>query len=1146
MNDNISRISNSFSTGGGGNNFENRIQALFLLSLLVEGYCPVMNLTTKGICFQAKNYGFAIDDLVVYTESNGQKGKLLCQAKHSIKSVGSRNIVFRSVVKSAWSDFVSSQFDKDNDFIALATAQISVDSLSALRFLHDQAIAASDAKDFMYRLSIPYFSNKNNVRILNVIADCITFGGYNRPTDDELWLFCKAFVVLLFDLDYETSINKSLATSLIKCYSSADAKSVWSQLVDYAARCNQIADKIDIDKFDRDILIKFGYENKYSFVPKSITEIDIFIPIVALIGSWDDDNTNDREIIEKISGVEYSSFQSKARNLISQHSDYLQLNNGYWSVIQREDLILLCKELIFDDLIERLIEATALVLSEKNKRFIGDIYIKLLSTKEYDHSDGLRIELVKSLCIIKKQLPQLENCNRNKIESGFALLVKKLINNKDWIALASLKDCIQYLAELSPDVFLECIEDEIVNKPHELMSLFPRNENSGFGDWNLMTNLLWSLEILAWYPECLVRSIRILSMLEGLKYEKTNWSNTPLNSIVSILLPWYPQTLADSSKRKNAIKCIKNDDPDVFWTVLLKLLPNQTITTIANPRPQYSIVSIPDKIIVTQQELNDEFAYMLDLAVDVAFNNVQKISEICNQINYMQANTFNRYSDYCIRVIDNCSEEQCYTLWIEFRKELSVIIDSALSDNRISRVQELINKLEPKDIRVKYRDLYDEDVYSLFKTDKWWEEIEQKKNTAIPEIYNQYGSKETAVFGKVVGNIKDVGFRLGKVLSDNQLSSIIDDCYSENLSIDFVVSCLMGFVQINGADRLNETSLINYDNDFIVNIFSKCIFNLCVYRVFENVLSDNSLFWSNVSVPYACKDNENDVLTLLVDKLVANRRFVEAVNILGRSNYKNFKAESICLYLYKAGTENSSGNETIDNYAMLQLFAWLHDKEDADYSVISKLEFIYLPIFDENCGIKPVALYTRLSTEPEYFCSLFEAFYKRKNTDKKVNEDVKHRLFEILFQYKVTPGINRDGVFDADVFKNWIDYVVKWSKENDCYELAMQTVGSGLSYAEIDENKLPVQTVIEELNKAENNELRRGYFLGILNQRGVVWVDPEGKPEIELSNDYSNRAECAEALGFSRYADILRDVSNKYKKEAERHINDARKLDSGI
>ena len=80
----ISKISNAFSTGGGGVNFEQQIQAMFLLSLLVEGFCPAMNEQTKRVCFQAKHLGYDVDDLVVFTYRDQTEGKMLCQIKHSI------------------------------------------------------------------------------------------------------------------------------------------------------------------------------------------------------------------------------------------------------------------------------------------------------------------------------------------------------------------------------------------------------------------------------------------------------------------------------------------------------------------------------------------------------------------------------------------------------------------------------------------------------------------------------------------------------------------------------------------------------------------------------------------------------------------------------------------------------------------------------------------------------------------------------------------------------------------------------------------------------------------------------------------------------------------------------------------------------
>lgn len=76
-------------------------------------------------------------------------------------------------------------------------------------------------------------------------------------------------------------------------------------------------------------------------------------------------------------------------------------------------------------------------------------------------------------------------------------------------------------------------------------------------------------------------------------------------------------------------------------------------------------------------------------------------------------------------------------------------------------------------------------------------------------------------------------------------------------------------------------------------------------------------------------------------------------------------------------------------------------------------------------------------------------------------------------------------------------------------------------------------------NKVKNSELRRGYYLGIINQRGVHFIDSEGKPEFELSEDYANRANIVEAMGYARYAEVLREIAEQYNREARRNISEA-------
>lgn len=285
----------------------------------------------------------------------------------------------------------------------------------------------------------------------------------------------------------------------------------------------------------------------------------------------------------------------------------------------------------------------------------------------------------------------------------------------------------------------------------------------------------------------------------------------------------------------------------------------------------------------------------------------------------------------------------------------------------------------------------------------------------------------------------------------------------------------------------------------------------------------------------------------ILEKLVACKRYVTAVNIIGHSECEAvINAECIYKLMKLAGTEESIGVETLDDYAVQKIIGWFQQQEDIDLELRSDIEFIYLPMLDEYSEVRPRALNTRLSLEPEYFCSLIELFYKERNGEKReieLNKSLSDRLYEILFQFKVIPGIDWNGNFDAKRFDYWMKTVKTWSRDNDRYEVAMHTVGSGLSYAELDEDKLPQTAIIEELNRVENEELRRGYYLGIINQRGVHWIDPEGKPELELAEDYENKANIAESRGYSRYAGILRGVADEFKREAKSNILEAKNGD---
>ena len=1136
----ISKISNAFSTGGGGVNFEQRIQALFLLSLVIEGFCPVVNEQTKRVCFQAKHLGFNVDDLVIYTYRDRIEGKLLIQIKHSI-TVTKNDRIFQEVISAAWSDFSKENFDKRNDRIALATAQISTAAQQSLRFLHASAEGAVDECEFIEKLNLKIFSSENNRKIYTVLEYCIEKIKGCKPTDYEMWMFCRTFVLLLFDMDCEESINRALSSSLIKSNCVVDDRFVWSKIIEYAGYCNQMAASIDINNIDQEILDLFsrGREIKSSQYP--IKEIDTFIITIALVGAWKEDNIFDRNIIEVISGVTYSEFEVKARSKVIQHSEYLRLSNGYWKVLHQDFLLEQCKEKIFDDILERLLEAAQNVLRQKNKQLINRASHIVFSEYKYENSLGLRKCILNGICCINKMLPEMRNCNQNKVKASIYELMRFLLEGADWITWASLGDGIQRLAELAPKVFLEQIEHGISQRPLEILNLFPKKDSSLLESENYICELLWALEILAWSPEYLVRTICVLGLMEDLPYERTNRENTPINSIVSILLPWYPQTVADAQKKNSALQCLKNDTPEVFWRVLRKLL--NTNSAFGNPRPKYLPIKIPKDIEVPEKEIQAQYTFLLELATDTASENSVKISELVSEIEYMNESTLIHFLN-CIEIFIREEDEHKFGIWLALLEKMAVLqpTEGTAIYKQIKRIRSLIHKIEPRDIRWKYRSVYLANYSLIYKGDSEniWEKLESDKLNAIKEIYNQFGILEIEKFGRDVNNIANVAGILGTLLNLAQISHTIELFHSGELSPDFALPCIESFVGKHGAKSLLNTTLNQKEGEFILKVLSRLQFNLDLLEVVNLMLGSDNLYWEQAVLPFGCRDEHINEVNLIMEKLTVCKRYVAAINLLGRSEFESVvNPNTVRELLIFAGTEESLGNDHFDLYAVRKILKWFQNRDDIELEDRSDVEFIYLPVFDYESGIQPRSLNTRLSLSAEYFCSIIEMYYKKKGEDKnriELSEGIKERLIKILFKYNITPGVDWYGVFDEEKFKQWVNHVEKWSKANDRYAVTMQTVGSGVSYAPLDGDKLPNKSIIELLNKIENTELRRGYYLGIINQRGMHYVDPKGTPELEIAADYNQRAAVAESRGYSRYANVLYEVAGHYQKEAEHNI----------
>lgn len=197
----LKQLSSPFSTGGGGNNYERHVQALFLLSLLVDGFAPVTDCPITELHFQAKHLGYNTDDLVAISKSPSGEKKVLCQIKYDI-AVTKNDKTFQEVITAAWNDFVGDQFDKTFDRIALVSSVLAKSSMRALKTIHEQAIQSECAEDFLQRIGQSNFVKTDTRGKFEVLKYCLCRAKGCELSETELFEFCRAFILLVFDGDF--------------------------------------------------------------------------------------------------------------------------------------------------------------------------------------------------------------------------------------------------------------------------------------------------------------------------------------------------------------------------------------------------------------------------------------------------------------------------------------------------------------------------------------------------------------------------------------------------------------------------------------------------------------------------------------------------------------------------------------------------------------------------------------------------------------------------------------------------------------------------------------------------------------------------------------------------------------------------------
>ncbi len=1172
----MARIANSFSTGGGGAHFESHIQASFVALMLTGGYAPCLPCwPITEIKLQNKIDGFDTDDIIVIVENanNKKQRRLIGQIKYSI-NITEGDTMFGRVIKDAWDDFNAEEFKKGEDIIALITGPLSKTDVRNVLWLLNQARSTKDADEFFTHVKQAYFSSHDKKQKLDVIRHHLKVANGNKDVPNkDIYEFLRCFYILGYDLGTEHGVVLSLLHSHMSQFQLQHPESIWPRIIYAVQICNQNGGTITRENLPEDLLKAFEKkvvaEEKIPERFKAAQESSktdwmqhpdaTYLALVVLIGAWQDESQYDREVIEQLLGISYDKWLKKAQEILHHPDSPLSLKNGVWKVVNRTELGDQLGGRILDQNIDTFKSLALAVLKEPDPAFempAEERYMASIQGKVMKYSNLLRQGIAEGLAILGAQPDACSNCSQGKVKETCEWVINQLLTDANHVLWGSLNDLLPTLAEVDPDKFLDQVEKAMRMTPCPFNDLF-HQEGKGITGRNYLTGLLWALEGMAWDEEQLVRVCVVLG--EFASHDPGGqWTNRPSNSLATILMPWFPQTLASADKRKVAVRAIFNECSDIVaWNLLLQLLPGQNKTSSRTHKPIWRKL-IPDdwKDGVTIKEYWQQVSFYVELAVNKAGQDANRFSKLIDYFDSLPEPDLNKILlSLTSQPILDLPEEQRLSIWEHLtrftkRHRRFSYTEWALPNDMVTRIEQVAKKLVPKNPFNLYQYLFsgrDSDFYDdRDNRDEQEEQFNTQRESAISEIFQQSGVKGVIQFAETVSSPHQVGQALS-VITDTVIERTLLPHFLDTLNDKhkILVSSFIwskhfkkGWEWPDSIDKSVWTSV--QIGQFLAYLpFT----NEAWERASEWLQGEESEYWTRASVNAYHADGD---ITIAIDKLIENGRPHVAINCLDRMRYsKQVIDTNQCIRVLCATLLSREPSNTMNMYSIVELIKFLQTNPSVNQDDLCEVERGYFPLLDYHGGVAPQTLERKLANEPKYFCEVIQLIYrstKEESPYKETTEEVKAiatNALRLLHGWKTPPGTQEDGTFSEESFIEWIQKIKVACIESGHLKVALDNIGKVLIHAPPDPKGLWIHhAVAKELNYQENDDMREGFRDGKYNSRGAYRVIPTGKPERELAEKFRNEADEVENAGFHRFAKTLKDLAGDYDKDAEWIIND--------
>jgi len=913
-------------------------------------------------------------------------------------------------------------------------------------------------------------------------------------------------------------------------------------------------------------LLKFDDSIKPKYL-ESVAIIDI-IPIL-FINRFSENLNGDKEVIEKLSRKKSDEYIQFLRILVTLEDSPVYYINGVWRLVSPTDTWLYFAKYITKQNLEIFKENCLEVLSEISHKYTlpiedrGNYFQTPQNRSKY--SSKLKEGLSESLAVISVFGNDYGiNCIPN-LPSYVNNIIQELLE-KDITVWRSLSSNLKLLAEASPTIFLNNLERIIKDKS---VSTFFEVEQGFINKSNDLAPLLWCLDIIAWFPEHLMRVSTFLCEIILISPESFPTTNTPLSNLKNIYRTWYPQTNTNVEDRKKILEILIKKYPNILYGLLYSLVANSHDAAFHTPRPKWRLFSELREIRVTQREVYYMRNFCLDNIVEMSNGNVERILSLIDLLDDIEWDKI----DTSLKAIEaslQSNEEKKGKVFHKFRKFIGN--HRSYPKAHWSLPKDILDKIEQTAIIFKPENDLLNDSY-LFEEhhpifiegkeddnyEKQNEEILSRRLIFIKEVLEKYE----------VDKIYELSTKTKHPYLYGNILALSDKLSEENKFITYklvestdkrLLSLVREFIRISESKTNLQTQTEILDNMIKSGLSTQGIIvflnslrgSIDLWKFISHLKNEEveKLYWKSQQGFLYTDSKEGLFYTL--DKLKQYGKPITLLNTLGWGAYthKNtLTSEEVLTTLENISLIEFQDSSIFDYHHFTNVLKFLYSKNDYDLERGAKVEIKFIFIFSRGVSnnLRPKNLYKLMSQKPDEYFSILSQVYLPNNDEirklelQKIEDNSNYKEFlkvgwNIMDSFNLIPSLQKDGSMNSDKFNEWVYEVRVLASQNHRVKVTDSCLGKLLAKYPINIKdrkgfSVEIYDIIEEINTPQ---IKEAFRIQITNNLGFTSRGAfEGGNIERFKADYFNSL--SEEIKFTHpnVSLIFQELKDKYLSMAK-------------